>query len=80
MPDVRAWVAAKAGRKGKAYIVVVHGKDGSATVTDHPSKKDAHAYATTQRNAGKDAYAHSKEDAKKYGLDPRERDAQGRFA
>jgi hypothetical protein len=88
---MRAFVERTTGksRGGTPYIVVAHNADGSKTVTDHASKKEAHEHGNALRAKGVTAYAHPKDVADKFGLDPRAggggggdqpRDEQGRFA
>lgn len=76
--DIAAWAKKRAGTP---YIAVIHHGDGKATAVDFPSKKDAHAFVKTMRKAGLNAYAHDKDFAAKFGLDPRDqpRDDHGRF-
>jgi hypothetical protein len=52
-----------------AYIVVVGGHE----VHDYASKKEAHVAGKAFRKDGKTAFAYSKKDAEKFGLDPREK-------
>lgn len=61
---------------GKDYISVEHHSDGSTTVKDHGSKKDAHTYGKAKRLEGKDIFVHPKAFADQFGLDPRKKDSQ----
>ena len=65
---------------GEAHIVVAHHADGPK-VTDHASKKAAMARGKELRAQGVTAVVHSAENARKFGLDPRNqpRDENGKF-
>lgn len=82
--SLSSWAKSKSPKgKGTPYVSVVHNADGTRTVKDHASKKEAHAYGKELRAQGKTAYVHSKADAEKFGLagsgGDQPRDDQGRF-
>lgn len=53
------------------YISVERKPDGSHEVKEHLTKMAAHNHGKSRREKGADINVHSKEDAEKYGLDPR---------